>query len=114
MARRLMNGSATWRTSIAVCTRVLTPRFSRASWRASALMIVASMPIRSPVTRSSPCSVAAMPRMMLPPPITTAVSTPSSCTSASCADSVGSTSGAIPKGWLPISTSPDSLMTTRR
>ena len=44
-ARRRMYGSATWAIWIAVITRVGWPFFSSASWSASALMTVASMPM---------------------------------------------------------------------
>jgi hypothetical protein len=44
-ARRRMYGSATWRISRAVITRVGTPTRSRASCRARALITVASMPM---------------------------------------------------------------------
>ena len=39
-------------------------------------MTVASRPMWSPATRSIPCAAAETPRMMLPPPTTTAISTP--------------------------------------
>ena len=45
MARRRMYGSATSFIAMAVMTRVGTPAFSRASWRASPFMTVASMPM---------------------------------------------------------------------
>ena len=45
IARRRMYGSATARISMAESTRVCSPAFSSASWSASALMIVASMPM---------------------------------------------------------------------
>ncbi len=45
MARSGTNGSATWLIAIAVWTRVGTWIFSSASWRASAFMTVASMPM---------------------------------------------------------------------
>ena len=45
IARSGMNGSATWAIAIAVCTRVGTWIFSRASCSASAFMTVASMPM---------------------------------------------------------------------
>src|SRR5438094_833214 len=45
MARRRMYGSATARISIAESTRVCKPAFSSASWSASALITVASMPM---------------------------------------------------------------------
>ena len=44
IARRRMYGSATCATSIADCTRVFAPARSSASWSASALSSVASMP----------------------------------------------------------------------
>src|SRR6266436_3119183 len=43
IARRRMNGSATWFISMADCTRVCTPCFSSASCKASALITVESM-----------------------------------------------------------------------
>src|SRR5438270_207138 len=52
---------------MAVITRVGSPRCSRASWRASALMIVASMPMVSAWARSIPDPAPASPRQMLPP-----------------------------------------------
>ena len=45
IARRRMYGSATWRISMAVITRVGTPAFSSASCMASELMTVASIPM---------------------------------------------------------------------
>ncbi len=44
IARRRMYGSATSETAIADWTRVWAPSFSNASWSASALSSVASMP----------------------------------------------------------------------
>ena len=44
-ARSGMNGSATLVISIAVCTRVVTCSFSRASWSASEFITVASIPM---------------------------------------------------------------------
>ena len=45
IARRRMNGSAIWFIGIALCTRVVTPIFSRQSMIAIPLMTVASMPM---------------------------------------------------------------------
>jgi hypothetical protein len=44
-ARSGVNGSASWDMEIAVCTRVVTWIFSRASCSANAFMTVASMPM---------------------------------------------------------------------
>ncbi len=44
-ARRRMYGSATSCIAIAVITRVGTPTFSSASWRASPFITVASIPM---------------------------------------------------------------------
>ena len=96
IARRRMYGSATARISMAESTRVWSPAFSSASWRASALMIVASMPMVSAVARSIPPVLAAMPRKMLPPPITMASWTPSAVTSRTSAAIRSSTCGSIP------------------
>ena len=53
MARRRMNGSATSFISMAdILTRVSVPRFPRASCKANALIMVASMPISSALARS--------------------------------------------------------------
>ena len=75
-ARRWMNGSASFGISIAVMTRVGTPIDSSAFIIASALMIVASMPIESPVTRLTPWPAPVRPRKMLPPPRTMPTSQP--------------------------------------
>ena len=75
MARRRMYGSQTARISMALMTRVSTPSSSRASWRARAFCTVAIMPMWSPVARSMPPAAAAIPRKMLPPPTTMAMST---------------------------------------
>jgi hypothetical protein len=69
---------------MAVITRVSRPAFSMASWRASALITVANIPMWSAPTRSIPWSRARRPRKMLPPPTTTASSTPRARTSTSC------------------------------
>ena len=48
----------------------------RAELSASELITVASIPIWSPFTRSNPLAAPCIPRNMLPPPITMAISTP--------------------------------------
>src|SRR5581483_1812069 len=58
---------------MAVCTRVGWPTSSRASWRARALMTVASIPMLSAVARSIPREAPFSPRKMLPPPTTMAI-----------------------------------------
>ncbi len=114
IARRRMNGSATARTSKAVMTRVWIVRFSIASWSASPLMTVASIPMLSPVTRSIPCVAAETPRMMLPPPITIAISTPRRATSATSSAMRATTAGSMPNAWPPRRASPDSFSRIRR
>ena len=71
-----MIGSASFGISMAVITRVGTPIDSSAFIIASALMIVASIPIESPVTRFTPFPAPVSPRKMLPPPRTMPTSTP--------------------------------------
>src|SRR5215217_2400988 len=115
MARRRMYGSATWAIWTAVITRVGSPMCSRASCRARPLMTVASMPIVSAWARSMPAPAPAMPRQMLPPPTTMAISVPRSrWTSATSAAIRATVSPWIPK---PVAgsanASPDSLRTTR-
>ena len=112
-ARRRMNGSATVRISMAVSTRVTAPWRSRASDSASAFMTVASMPMLSAVARSMPRALAASPRKMLPPPMTTATSTPSRCTSTTSCAIWSATGGSMPYERSPMSASPDSLSRTR-
>ena len=70
IALRWMNGSASFGISMDVITRVGTPIASSAFIIARPLIIVASMPIESPVTRFTPCAEPASPRKMLPPPRT--------------------------------------------
>src|SRR5256885_5346089 len=60
---------------MAVWTRVGWPMSSSASWRASALITVASMPMLSAVGRSIPRDAPLSPRKMLPPPTTMAICT---------------------------------------
>src|SRR5215212_10982576 len=88
---------------------------SRASWRARPLMTVASMPMVSAWALSMPAPAPAMPRQMLPPPTTTAISVPRSrWTSATSAAMRATVAPWIPK---PVTgsanASPDSLRTTR-
>ena len=77
-------------------------------------MTVASIPMLSPVTRSMPCVAAETPRMMFPPPMTMATSTPRRATSAISSARRSTTAGSMPKDWLPRSASPESFSRTRR
>ena len=113
-ARRRMNGSATERISMADCTRVGVPARSRESWSASALMTVANIPMWSPVARSRPRLLPAMPRKMLPPPMTIANSMPSDLTSAISLAMASQVSGEMPCSRGPSSVSPLSFNITRR
>ena len=114
-ARLCMNGSASFGISIEVITRVGTPIDSSAFIIASALMIVASMPIESPVTRLTPFPAPVSPRKMLPPPRTMPTSTPIAwiffMRSAMKARFFGSMHS--PVALLP-STSPESFSSIRR
>ena len=76
VARCRMYGSAIRFISIAVCTRTGTPRCSSASASASALIVVASMPIWSARVRSILPPPSLTPRQKLPPPTTTPISQP--------------------------------------
>ena len=78
MARRRMNGSATARISIAVATRVVTPLLlervlqrERVDDRREHAHVVGGRAVHAA------CALAARPRKRLPPPMTTAVWTPS-------------------------------------
>jgi hypothetical protein len=75
---------------------------------------VASIPMLSPVTRSIPWVAAETPRMMLPPPMTIAVSTPRRHTSATSSAMRATTVGSIPNAWPPRRASPESLRRIRR
>src|SRR5512143_2905400 len=77
-------------------------------------MTVASIPMLSPVTRSMPCVSAETPRMMFPPPMTIATSTPRRATSAISSARRSTTDGSIPKDWLPRRASPESFSRIRR
>ena len=79
-ARRGMKGSHTVAIGIADCTRVSTPTRSSAFCMASAFITVASMPMLSACARSMPAAAPAMPRKMLPPPMTRQTCTPSATT----------------------------------
>src|SRR3954452_13270108 len=57
--------------------------------------------------------LAARPRMMLPPPATMPSWMPRSCTSRTSSAMAETTFSSMPKGWLPISASPESLSRTR-
>src|SRR5437879_4464728 len=60
-----------------------------------------------------PCADAASPRKMLPPPMTTATSTPRARTSATSEAMFSSVAGSMPKPPAPMSASPDSLSRIR-
>src|ERR1019366_10716519 len=101
---------------IADITRVARPWFSMASWRASALITVPSIPIRSLLARFIPAIAPVAPRQMLPPPTTTASSSPprsmawaiSRARKSTVVASIVSSLAAEAKA------SPESLSTTRR
>ena len=93
-------------------TRVGTESFSRASCKAIALITVASIPIWSAATRSMSLA-AAIPRKMLPPPITMAVSTLVSWTSRISRAISEARLGSTPKPWLPPRASPLSFKRIR-
>src|ERR1035441_3912105 len=113
MARRRIYGSATWRISMALITRVETPACSSASESARELMTVASMPMWSAVTRSIFCAAAATPRKILPPPTTTAISMPAAATSATSRAKPLTFSESMPNDAAPANTSPLSFSRMR-
>ena len=76
--------------------------------------MVASMPMVSPVGRDTPREETSTPRTMLPPPITTATSTPSFWAAIRSSAMRSMVGWSIPKEWLPARYSPESLITTRR
>src|SRR5688500_17094470 len=114
MARRRMYGSASCSMRMAVSTRVCSPLRSMAFCRARALITVARIPRYSARTRSIPCALAAVPRTMLPPPITSPSATPISCTARISSVSRCTTGGLMPKPCSPASASPLILSSTRR
>src|ERR1700688_73300 len=97
-------------------TRVGWPWRSTASWRASALMTVASMPMVSDVVRSSPCASPMAPRQMLPPPTTMASSRSSSTRSEVISRAKRSTTppSIVSSDAEQARASPDILRTIRR
>ena len=99
---------------MAVCTRVGWPTSSSASWRASALMTVASMPMLSAVGRSIPREAPFRPRKMLPPPTTMAISTlRASVASATSSASRLTTTASMPEPMEEsANASPESLSST--
>jgi hypothetical protein len=66
------------------------------------------------VTLSPPFDATATPRKMLPPPMTTATSTPSARASAMSEAMRSTTETSMPKCCSPMSASPDALSRTRR
>src|SRR3954465_9053385 len=114
MARRRVEGSAIFGISMAVCTRVGWPTRSRASCRARPFMTVAIMPMWSAWLRSMPAPTPFRPRQKLPPPTTTAMSTPrrvrtSTISSATC----WRMSESSPNPVGSANASPESLRTIR-
>ncbi len=77
-------------------------------------MTVASMPIESARARSMPLSAPCRPRKKLPPPTTTATSTPSAAVAARSAAMRWTVPWSSPWVRPPMSASPDSFTTTRR
>ena len=100
--------------AIADSTTASTPSLTSEVRSASELMTVPSMPMWSPVTRSPPFEATATPRKMLPPPMTTPTSTPSSRASAMSLAIWSTTDTSMPKRWSPISASPEAFSRTRR
>ena len=97
----------------AVITRVGTPCFSSASCIARQLMIVASIPIESAVTRSISRAADEIPRKKLPPPSTIPNCTPVRNTSATSSASSFTCAPSMPKLAPPARTSPLSFNSTR-
>src|SRR6266513_661828 len=95
------------------CTRAFKPACRMASCRASAFMMVASIPMSSAVARSIPAAPGATPRKILPPPITTAISSPSAATWAISPTMRSIVARLIPKESSPIRASPLSLSRMR-
>src|SRR5579872_83686 len=109
-----MYGSQTSAIWTAERTRVGLPSRSTASCRARALMTVASMPMVSLVARSIPSPAPIVPRQMLPPPTTTAISTPNSSQAAAISRASLATVAAsmVSSEAALASASPESLSTT--
>ncbi len=84
MALAFEKYSPTGSMRMEVSTLAFTPLSSSADWSASELMIVASMPIWSPFTRSKPFLAPVMPRKMLPPPMTMPICTPAAAAAPIC------------------------------
>ena len=108
-----MYGSHTACIAIAESTRVVTPARSSASWKARALITVASMPIWSAVERSIPRASYSLPRKILPAPMTIASWTPSAATSLISRANAASVSRSMPVPWAGASACPESLSITR-
>src|SRR3989339_262821 len=99
---------------MALMTRVGTPAFSRASWRARALTTVASMPMLSATARSIPWALASRPRKMLPPPTTMPISTFRSATALISRAMARRVAGSRPNFFSPARLSPLTLSRIRR
>src|SRR6266852_1755817 len=114
-ARRRMYGSAIWCISIADCTRVTSPSFSMMSWRARALMTVASIRMWWAVTSSRHRRAAkSAPRTKFPPPTTMATWTPRVVTSLTSWATRRRTEAARPAWSGPPRASPLSFRRMRR
>src|SRR5690606_39996233 len=101
-------------TGVQTCALpILAPWREMALLSASALIMVPNMPIMSAVTRSVPSAAPAMPRKILPPPTTMAISTPLLATSEICLATACRNGGSIPKELSPASASPDTLRRMR-
>src|SRR5262249_16145195 len=93
--------------------RAGVPLRSMADSSARQFIMVASMPMVSPVGRDTPREETSTPRTILPPPTTSATSAPSFC-AAITSPAIRSTVGwSIPKPFEPARYSPESFTTTR-
>ncbi len=114
MARPLMKVSATEDRFIAERTRAGCPSVSSCSFRARPLMTVPSMPIVSAVACSTlPSFASVAPRMMLPPPMTTASCVPTCAAIAISFAIFSSSSPSMPNCPSLQSDSPETLRRTR-
>src|SRR5262245_45258832 len=113
-AVRRAKGSAIWVMRMAESTRAGTWQRDSASCMASELITVASIPMWSPVTRSTPCRLPVLPRKMLPPPMTKPTCTPWAHRSRTSAAMASSRPRSMPLPLGPPRTSPLSLRRMRR
>ena len=91
---------------IAVKTWAFCPIFSSAELNAKLLITVASMPIWSPFTRSTPLEIPLNPRNMFPPPMTIPISMPMSAISLICVAYSAILFSSMPYCFSPMSDSP--------